>query len=486
MLAKLVATTTTTYIYDPGSNEICPIEDRDVPVLRRMIAGESEQSVLADSPDRERDTALVEAIRAKRRDGWFPDIGPRVVMPCDDCYNPKSFESDINILQLCVTENCNFRCTYCPYTYGTGGYRAHTADAMTWPTARQAIDFYAERSHGSDLPTVTFYGGEPTTVGGLLVKIARYIRENHDHIGNIMIDTNGYDLTPDLILALKPYRIAYQISFDGPAHAHDRYRRTANGEKTHRRILKNLAYLRDLDENALEATRMSCVVAPPNSLIEAVEYFSSNPFELTGDKVLPANLILPTLPEESECRDWSTDEYWDQLRRELSDLRQRFLAHCNDKSRYRIEDNLFEQGVVRIFHRPRMKLPEEMFPTASCVPGLRKLFVKPNGDLLPCERVGDDMVIGSVSDGFDHAKIKRLYASMVAALESRCPSCWAQRLCGLCFAALGSTISRAKPEISELLCEQVRGQICQDLQTYCELFERGDEYVDWLKETSLV
>jgi hypothetical protein len=75
---------------------------------------------------------------------------------------------------------------------------------------------------------------------------------------------------------------------------------------------------------------------------------------------------------------------------------------------------------------------------------------------------------------------------MVAALESRCPSCWAQRLCGLCFAALGSTISRAKPEISELLCEQVRGQICQDLQTYCELFERGDEYVDWLKETSLV
>ena len=81
--------------------------------------------------------------------------------------------------------------------------------------------------------------------------------------------------------------------------------------------------------------------------------------------------------------------------------------------------------------------PDPAFPGGVCRPGVRRLFVAPDGTFLPCERVEPALAIGCVDGGFAYAAIDRLHAELLAAVGADCGACWAQRLCGVCLAALG-------------------------------------------------
>ena len=70
--------------------------------------------------------------------------------------------------------------------------------------------------------------------------------------------------------------------------------------------------------------------------------------------------------------------------------------------------------------RPRELLPNEFFPTGCCVPGQRKVHIKTDGSLMPCERCGDNMIIGHLDSGYDMAMIHTLYEKLVSAVAARC------------------------------------------------------------------
>ena len=60
--------------------------------------------------------------------------------------------SQVKYAALCLTHNCNLRCTYC--------YAGEKLDRrMSLDTARRAVNFLAENSDGSC--AITFFGGEP-------------------------------------------------------------------------------------------------------------------------------------------------------------------------------------------------------------------------------------------------------------------------------------------------------------------------------------
>ena len=75
---------------------------------------------------------------------------------------PDFLDRSLSHLILQVTQNCNFRCSYCPYTDNSGIQRLHSTQRMTIDSARQALDFL--HKHSIDAPTITvgfigqFYG----------------------------------------------------------------------------------------------------------------------------------------------------------------------------------------------------------------------------------------------------------------------------------------------------------------------------------------
>ena len=66
--------------------------------------------------------------------------------------HPKTDEVEIYLdrnlssMTLQTTQNCNLRCSYCPYAQNNGKGRNHNEGMMEWDIAKKAIDFLHSHS----------------------------------------------------------------------------------------------------------------------------------------------------------------------------------------------------------------------------------------------------------------------------------------------------------------------------------------------------
>lgn len=139
------------------------------------------------------------------------------------------------------SSSCNLRCDYCFYFDEAAHREIPNYGMMSYETLetllRRAIA-YAEGQL-----SLVFQGGEPTIVGidffkKLLEFEARY--NTKDLKISHSIQTNGYDLSDDLIDLLISADFLFGISIDGHAAIHDRYRKTASGEGTYETVKASL------------------------------------------------------------------------------------------------------------------------------------------------------------------------------------------------------------------------------------------------------
>ena len=70
-------------------------------------------------------------------------------------------DANIESINLQVTQNCNLRCDYCPYTGNYYNNRRHTNKKMNFELVKRGIDFLYNHSMNSNGVNVSFYGGEP-------------------------------------------------------------------------------------------------------------------------------------------------------------------------------------------------------------------------------------------------------------------------------------------------------------------------------------
>ena len=150
------------------------------------------------------------------------------------------------ILQL--TQECNFRCTYCIYSEDSSPYqRTHSSLEMTEEQAERAVDFLFENSRDVRLVNIGFYGGEPLLRFDLIRHIVDYVNENYyGKKVTYAITTNGSLLTDEVINFFIEHNIRPMISFDGPKEIHDKYRHFAhNGKGTYDAVISRLDYIKN-------------------------------------------------------------------------------------------------------------------------------------------------------------------------------------------------------------------------------------------------
>lgn len=79
---------------------------------------------------------------------------------------------------------------------------------------------------------------------------------------------------------------------------------------------------------------------------------------------------------------------------------------------------------------------DKMFiPTGTCQPFNRKIFLTVNGKILPCERVGQEMPIGSVSNGIvdiNYEFVNSVYSAMYKDIIAQCRKCLIWKNCTYC------------------------------------------------------
>ena len=206
-------------IYNCLSNSYCIIKERDS--LERILLGDPITPVLIEK-------------------GFLVDEDINETALAEYYLNKKINPNFLNLF-IVPTRFCNFDCVYC--------YEEHKPLYMSRETQNEILLFIKNNLPKHSGLIITWFGGEPTVA----LKAVEYLS---DEIKKICINlkkpyyaainTNGYELTPEVMERFLSYNIRYfQICIDGVKHTHEKHRRHIKNNDSYDRIINNLVGIKD-------------------------------------------------------------------------------------------------------------------------------------------------------------------------------------------------------------------------------------------------
>jgi uncharacterized protein len=150
-----------------------------------------------------------------------------------------ALNSGLNITAV-LNLDCNFACLYC-FEGNMKGKNLY----MSNETADRLIDFVKQQfTDNKKTLRIDFYGGEPLLSTGLIKYISQSLKSFTETRGasyEFTIVTNGSLLTRKTSEELKPLGLkSVQITLDGPADIHNRYRPFKSGNGSFDTIIRNI------------------------------------------------------------------------------------------------------------------------------------------------------------------------------------------------------------------------------------------------------
>jgi uncharacterized protein len=211
-------------------------------------------------------------------------------------------------LILMPTEACNLRCTYCYEDFRLG----RMPEAVVAGVER----LMERRAPGLAWMDVSWFGGEPLAAPDIVLRLLRHAaglaRDHRDLAIRSDITTNAWFLTPGLFGQLHELGVTrYQVSFDGPAAAHDAKRVRKGGGGTFERLWGHIRAMKATDREFTVLLRLHVAADNRDSLPDFLDLVRR---ELEGDprfrlfpKPLarwggPADGTLPVLDREEGMR----------------------------------------------------------------------------------------------------------------------------------------------------------------------------------------
>lgn len=462
------------YAYDAGVDQVVEVSPS---IAERLEAFAGDPWDVAGGP-----AAALEIARARDELGLFRPQRPRMIARRSGRDRADDYSRSITQMTLTLDERCNLRCGYCPHTIAAAWTRPHGDRRMSEETARAAVGLFLAHA-GGEAPSISLYGGEPLLAPGLVRAVADMIPESQRPQIRIILDTNGTLLDAAMVEIIAARSLHLQVSLDGPAPIHDRWRTSADGRPTHDLVMAGLKRLLDRDPGAAGRLRFQATLAPGSDMLEADAFFVELGRELGLAQVSVGASFADLAGTDDSCHPSpsSTSDGWVRARAA-------YVEACASGRRAELGPlvgSWFDDPLIRFYHRDTAPLAASYQPGGVCTPGLRRLHVCSDGRLQPCERVGTAFVLGDVSCGFDLDAVDRLERDWFDALGGRCADCWALRHCSLCFTAMIDRQTGDVGVVPESACEAVREEFEGTLRLWVELLARSPRALDHLKGSSV-
>ena len=453
------------YFYDVNRNQIVAVDHVE---LYDAICSYWETGVIPPN--------AAKTIELLQKDGLLSTEHPEKMQhPALDTLEYR-LKHNIEHITMQITQQCNFRCSYCVYT--ANDYmlqREHSSKKVTWEMAKRIIDFYFQNSLEAEYPNIGFYGGEPLLEFDLLKKAMLYAEELFEGRElSFTTTTNASLLTREKVEFLKEHNILVMISLDGMPEVHDRSRKfAANGKGTYAAIEKNLLMIAEEYPDFFQKLRVNVVVDSRYGCDALYRFFLEHP--LFSKLSIRSNLI-----DDQFCMEKTviTEQYYAENNRHI------FKAMMSELGRYPKEkvSPLVQAGISSALEPLRKSLlHNNMGKTMShggpCVPGEHRLFITVDGEFYPCERVSETspvMRIGSIDEGFDYEQAKKVL-NVAQLTEEECKNCWAIQHCSTC-AKYCDNNGELSAEMKRLNCPKVLSTVeynFRDYLLYMELKKEG-------------
>lgn len=210
------------YLYDVNTNMFAEVDEDTYQYLKEVEQSDDFRQVPADENVKQNLAIL-------REQGFLSAKHPKEIRHSHSELMPWHLNENIRQMSLQVTQQCNFRCSYCVYCSGDFELqRVHSSKRMSLKTALTAVDFFAARCGNQGQPAIGFYGGEPLLEFPLIQRVVKYAEEKlYGKKLAFAITTNASLLTVEIAQFLYEHNFLVTISLDGTPETHDRSRRFA-------------------------------------------------------------------------------------------------------------------------------------------------------------------------------------------------------------------------------------------------------------------
>lgn len=446
------------YVYDRHTNSIVMVTEKEYRELSQVEKGElpHEQSPV---------------IKKYQEFGMFkPNVVEKIEHPGTEIIE-HYIKTRIKQLTLQVTQQCNLRCEYCVYSGIYNRNRTHSNQRMCLETAKKAIDFFLEQNGELSDVIIGFYGGEPLLEFELIKQCVQYAKSKIEGKRiRFNMTTNGTLLSDNVVDYLVENNFMLSISLDGSKEEHDVSRKFANGEGSFDTIIDNIKRIQKRYPEFDKKISIMTTVNPHVDLSCVLEFFSTG--EIFADKTIMFNPMKEKdlnrkLTYDNSYHSVRNYEYIKMLFSLVGKLDVKYVSPLVIRSRSTVEQK--QKNI-----HGRMEISPIAHHGGPCMPGVRRIFVRVDGTLFPCERVNealDYFKIGMLEEGLDLNQIRKIL-NIGKLTECECKKCWNLRQCALC---AGQIEFDTKPSREEKLreCAKNNSRVIFDLYELCVLNEFG-------------
>ncbi len=410
------------------------------------------------------------------------------ILPIMDIeYDSSCIESNLanlNQLLIEVTDECNLACKYCSYGELYGNYDVREGKKQSFNNVKILIDFLYDlwKSYKNisfdNVINIGFYGGEPLMNITLIQQIIDYLES---------LELNGfkfvYNLTTNAVLLSKyidylvEKEIHLLISLDG-SKENNVYRTAKDGREVFDVIYSNIICLKDKYPDYFDKyVNFNAVLHNRNTLVGIYEYIKDN-----FDKV----------PHVSELNrngvDIEKNEKFNQMYVKKSDsIKQTLNCESININDVIVDTKITQLNIFMMSYSGNIykTIPDLFFlneklryyPTSTCTPFSRKIFLTVNGKIMPCEKIGQQYPLGRITNGtvcLDTKEIKDFYACLYKPIVDKCKHCLLWKTCEICVFFL------PKDENDKVICPYFCGEteISNYFASYLSVLESQPDLQD--------
>lgn len=382
----------------------------------------------------------------------------------------------LSLFTIEITQQCNFRCSYCCFSGKYFDRREHNSYSMSMETIQQVVSFILKNRNRERLTIVTFYGGEALLE---LEKIKWIISVLRGELGNdigFSISSNGYALIPstiDWLCTISDCEV--YITIDGNEELHDTNRRTISGKPTYKTIINNLEYFyNNYPTEYQNRIHFLITLERWNQLPFVSDNWENN--ALFKNKI-PKHLsfILPKDLHEMQNPASSMEE-----RREI--FEKAFEKYKKG------ENSLLTKQFTEwtdIIHKGMQNIQNDnKITTITCLEDMYRTFISAKGDIYICERFCSEHTIGNVNiNGIDYDKLNKIENSFIERRNKFCTNCNAAPLCRICMISLNYTDKEL-----EALCNTER-EMVELIKEYTwkrRMYDREKDLIECNETTNIM
>lgn len=346
---------------------------------------------------------------------------------------PKDIEESIansESIVLEMTEKCNLKCVYCIYgeLYNRTPFRKHKNIDIEF-ALKLIIYFHnhywnTEKNHSLRKNIkISFYGGEPLLRFNDIKRVVDLTqRLNNEKVHyQYLMTSNGLLINEKIALFLVENNFKLSISIDGNEFGNS-YRIYPSGQSSYNHLIKNIELLQKQHPKYFENCVTFMSVLHNRNSVEMINVFLRDKY----NKIVSIGTLNPIgiiSEKEKDFNQMINSDYnnsnSNKSRKELNTIITSYHPYINSS----IYDILLKRTLKR-------------FPTGTCMPLNKKIFISARNLLLPCEKIDFRFNYGNLED-VDNieeliGKVAQKHTSYLNTVSKNCRSCYINIICDKC------------------------------------------------------